>query len=323
MKHALNLFYALRLRVSGTYWAAFYKEVLAGVACRTLEVLGLLLLVVEVGNLFRPDWAQSFTSFWPWCIALGFVISVVWGWPKLSRKCRVAGRDVIVELRVTDIFTVDADIVVPANSTFDTDVVPNGVMLKGKSIQAQVFRRNYDSVSHLDRDIDAALDGQGSVGTPVSRQKPGKKVEFPIGTVALLAGRKDTSYWFAVGRVNHAGRAESSREDVLSAIPLLWDYIRERGDTGSLAVPLFGTGLSRTNLTREESAKAIVRSFLAATQERRFCDHLVLVVHPVDYIKHGIDLSGLFGFIEAQCMLAELNQPEQGRAAGTEVAAVQ
>ena len=80
--------------------------------------------------------------------------------------------------------------------------------------------------------------------------------------------------------------------------------MRTRGDLEPIAIPIVGTGLARVSATREELVREIVKSFIAAAQVGRFCEHLTISISPEDFRDKNIDLKALGRFMEHECTYA-------------------
>ena len=69
----------------------------------------------------------------------------------------------------------------------------------------------------------------------------------------------------AIATLNAHRIAFATRNDLLDALPVLWENIRTRGGMEPISVPVLGSGFSRLNAKREELVREIVKSFVAAT----------------------------------------------------------
>jgi hypothetical protein len=62
-----------------------------------------------------------------------------------------------------------------------------------------------------------------------------------------------------------------------------------------------GSGRARVSATREEIVFEIIKSFIAASTEKTFCDKLTISLHPKDVVRCDIDISELERFLDYSC----------------------
>ena len=108
---------------------------------------------------------------------------------------QIKDRDITIEIHIANAFEVTGDLVVPINTTFDTDF--DGRIPKANSIQGEFTRRYYESaVHHFDLDIDKALAKENyQYKLPEKRRGKKKTISYWYGNsvaekrAAILLGR--------------------------------------------------------------------------------------------------------------------------------------
>lgn len=291
-----------RLRLAPTAWKRRFPVVEVGAG--GFSGLGVLMVFVDIANSFFPDWATA-AGAWPSFLGVagaGALVGAYRALPTTQHSARLAGRDTVIELIVGDIFDGEDAVVVPTNSTLETRL---DALLSPKSVQGHVATKFYDSLDHLDLDLANAASRLAVQPTDSTAPAGRKTLAYPNGTVVAVKVKERRFYWLVMSRITAHGRAEGTPEEVLNALPMLWAFVADHGDKGSIAIPLLGTGFARSNLTRETMVKEIVRSFIAANAVKTFCDRLKIVIHPDDVVKYAIDVDHLAGFLRNACEHAE------------------
>lgn len=263
-----------------------------------LSVLGVLWLLVEITSYFSEHLAKSIKEYWYIFFAIGALITIWKNRPILSVKYKLNGRDIIIEVRISDIFSIDGAQIIGANTTFDTDLASG--LISEKSLQGQLTKRYYGNVNHLDGDLDEALKFE-TYNELEDGSKIGKLREYEIGTVANITVRNRNVYFVAVAKLNAHGRSYSSFDNIKECLVKIWDYIANRGAMESLVIPVLGTGLARVEVEREVMIKEIIMSFIAACSTKRFTEKLTIVIHPSDYKKFDINIFEIGEFLSYQC----------------------
>jgi hypothetical protein len=314
----------VRLLFTRSYWKSGFsiKALLAGM----LAAFGALYVFAKVVALVAPELQVEIArlpSWVRWSVLMVYVAgSGLWAvWPRSRVECKLAGRDVLLAIEVGDLFDTSHALVISTNRTFDTMIGDN--CISSTSAQGQFTHRYYRDSTYLDTDIAQSLDG---VPFHVNEQKTlGKTKEYPIGTVAMVRpslenGTRRRAYLLAIAQMNNHGRASGTLEELLAAIGELWAYVGLRGDIEPVRVPVLGTGYSRLTEQRSEIIREILKSFIAACSERRFCDHLTIVISYADYRQYNIDLEELGRYLTHVCKYAELKRPSD-RGGGLPIAA--
>ena len=281
-------------------FAAFRNLSYSAFGSGLLYTLGVVWLFIQLIYFFWPEYSQEIRDWSWWALALGALEGLRRAWPKLSVKSQIRGTDAAIEIRVCDLFDQKDALVISSNTTFDTSMEDGTI--SPRSTQGQYTELFCDNLANLNRQIE---DGLEDVDFAVkdSESKPyGKTKEYPIGTIAdvMFSGRR--AYFLAVGRLDRNRVANASKEEVLDALPRLWEFVRSRGGLEPIAVPIVGSGFARTKATREELIREIAKSFIAAVREGRFCEHLTIVVSPDDFWGKSINLPTLGRFLEHEGM---------------------
>ena len=278
--------------LSLNWWLSFGKHLLASFGAIRLIVVTVSFLGENIKDFLS-------TKGW-WALAIGLLIAYFLSRPRKVFRSQLKNRDVIIEIRIADAFEVSGDLIVPTNTTFDTDL--DGRIPKAHSIQGEFTRRYYDSeVSHLDLDIAEALAKEDYSYEEPPEKTRGKKRRYPIGTVIQLEKSKRLFYLVANTHINNAGVANTTTENLRASLAELWYYISEKGSKGDIVIPLLGTGKARLAEKREDIFLEIIRSFIASCSSGTDCDKLIVAIYPPDVTKHRIDLNYLRDFLEYSC----------------------
>lgn len=175
----------------------------------------------------------------------------------------------------------DANLVVGFCDTFDTDVDRN-IVISGESTQGVLLGRLYDGDhDQLDKELKAALARTPKVAVESKSAKPrGKRTRYPIGTVATLYHATRRVFGVAYSRMGNDLMAQSSLPMLQTSLQSLWDAVYRYGQLKPVAMPLIGSGLSRTDATYEELLTLIVSSFAASTRDHYLGPELRVIVQP-------------------------------------------
>lgn len=219
--------------------------------------------------------------------------------PKPSFRCKIKDRDTNILIKVGDVFEElhDTALVIPINTTFDTNVL--GIREGKNSIQNQVVKKFYEGNPNLlDQAITEELNKKNYSYTVVE-DKPQKKRLYPIGTVVELRPQNNHLYFVTTSHINENERAEGTKEEQKQALIELWDYIKDKSTKTSVVIPLIGTNYVRDNITRQESAKMIIDSFISACNYKTFCNNLLIVIYHKD--AEYVEWEELCSFLDQSC----------------------
>jgi DNA-binding SARP family transcriptional activator len=173
----------------------------------------------------------------------------------------------------------DANLVIGFCDTFDTDTDRN-IVISQESAQGLLLHRLYgDDRDQLDKELRTALARVPRVAVESRSAKPrGKLTRYPVGTVATLHHATRRVFAVAYSRMGNDLMAQSSLLLLNSSLENLWDAVYRHGQLKPVAMPLIGSGLSRTGASYAELLTVIVSTFLASARKRYLGPELRVVI---------------------------------------------
>jgi DNA-binding SARP family transcriptional activator len=173
----------------------------------------------------------------------------------------------------------DANLVAGFCDTFDTDTDRN-IIISRESTQGGLLHRVYGgNRDQLDRDLRTALSRTPKVAVETRSAKPrGKLTRYPVGTVATLHHATRRVFAVAYSRMGNDLMAQSSPLLLQASLTNLWGAVYRYGQLKPVAMPLVGSGLSRTDASYEELLTLIVNSFVASARAHYLTPELRVVI---------------------------------------------
>lgn len=277
---------------------------------KTLETfftgLGILWVIVSITDYFFST--QPITGWLFFSLTFLYVL-----WARQPQNFiieRLNGRDLEIKIIIGNIFEIPGARIISTNTTFDTRF---GNVIAKDSLQGQFTIKYYNDISHLDYDLNKAL--EKIEHEEVSELKVEKK-KYPIGTIAKLRAKEENFYLVAIAHLNEHGATQTTFEDVKDCLVKIWKYIEDAGNMEPLVIPLIGSGRCRLTQTRNVLVKEIIKSFIAACSTRKLCEKLTIVISHYDYKNHNIDLHELGEYLRLQCKYTEFRNDELGGGTG-------
>ncbi|MEY3977134.1 MAG: hypothetical protein RLZZ33_2189 [Pseudomonadota bacterium] len=302
----------LRAYLIKSYWTQTFFRL--ATAKTFFSAIGLFWLLTEISSFVFESWRAPLQSSWMYFLYMSCAYTLWQRRPIISICERLNGTDVRVEIRIADIFSLPHAKVISTNTTFETTV--DETLISSRSLQGKFTKRFYKSSKQLDIELASALKNAPTLSSRQGRSN-GKRIDYPIGTVALVSPKGNTTYLVAIADLNENGVAESSFENVKKSLAALWAFISSRGRYEPLAIPILGTGHGRICTPRHIVVKEIIKSFVAACSERAFTKKLTITIAPSDYHEHDLDIYELGEFLKFVCRYTEINPIRQGRGTGT------
>lgn len=163
-------------------------------------------------------------------------------------------------------------VVVGVNTAFDT-IVDNDLsqiakpLVSGRTIHGQWLNKmkskGIDEVT-INQAIQSNLEIQGvnKVSTlDVSNKERGNLECFEKGTIAVYEYENTIFYLLAIAEFDENNNAQNSKDELIESIKALVMFYDRCGQAYDIYIPLLGTGMSRTDITPEESLKIMASMF--------------------------------------------------------------
>lgn len=198
-------------------------------------------------------------------VLASFLLSVIWLCVKRKTKLWEEGEKRI-QVIYGDLLKISKKkfekiIVIPVNTTFDT-IVGDGIVAPG-SVHGRWIKA-FCSEDHTVAELDKMIQDNFYVRkiTPCAVQnrseKPkGKCNMYPRGTVAVIDDGQTHYYLLALSHFDENLNAQCSKDELLGVITSIIDFYDKNGQGFPVYIPLMGSGMSRANVTPEESLQII------------------------------------------------------------------
>jgi Domain of unknown function (DUF6430) len=281
----LKLKYTFESVCTVSFWkhALFSKEALASL----LGAIGTIYLFVQILDFFHIYKQDMYSGYAVIPIIISALLFVVFSRRPVSRvRYKVPKKDLSIEVRIGDLLSTPGEMVISSSSTFDTDM--GSELISTQSLQGQFAVKFFNAnTSEIDEQIEKSLQ---NVQFELNNSRPGKKKEYPIGTVAKIKAHSKNFYFLAMSHMNESGNASSTIRMVDDALENLWKYMAEKAELGDIVMPLIGTGRGRINIPRKKVVEKIAQSFADASQDKIFSNRLIIVISEKDASNFAINL---------------------------------
>jgi len=267
------------------YWryALFSGEAIG----KFFAVMGILYLCVDLGdafNIYKKDQYRYYGLIILVVLALMYVLSTRRPLSRVSFK--IPQKDFAVEVLIGDLFKIPGEVIISTSSTFDTDM--SSGLIAVTSLQGQLATNYFNGqTAEIDRQIEGSLSRDQFT---INDKRPGKKKEYPIGTVARVSAHSKNFYLVAMSHMDENGNALSDLKLIDEALEKLWVNLASKAEIGDIVMPLMGTGRGRVAYPRKKMIERIAQSFTDACSERAFSNKLIIVVRPEDASKFSLNL---------------------------------
>jgi len=255
-------------------------------------IIGMLFTIIKMLEYFSviPDPLPIKNSiFFLLLIGLALVVAIIWSRPRLKLSSQINGKDMKISLQIGNILLRAGDVVVATNSTFDTTY--EGDFISRKSLQAQLVKKEYSALEHINYDIEKSLEGMSYEELP---NRSTKTKRYPIGTIAKL---------------NHSS-------NLYVALQELWSFLATNGHMTDLYIPLLGSGLTGIDLPREQIAKDIIFSFVNFSNSTKILNSLTICFHPKDVIDYEMDVTDIHDYLNYLCRFGSVGASVETKSIG-------
>ena len=188
-------------------------------------------------------------------------------------------------------------LVIGFNDVFDTEL---GEVIRDSSVQGQFLKRIYKGKQdELDVDIETALQEYIGNRNLDPDKKRGKAWRYPIGTTITLGSYEKRYFLTAYGYMRNNLTVKSNSDDILTSLDKLWQEVRLKCHGTDVVIPIIGSDLARSGLSRMQLSKLIITSFVVASKREFITRKLTLMIYPKDL--DSIDFYELEDFIKSIC----------------------
>lgn len=266
-----------------------------------MALFGVILTIAEcVQWMFESDivyvWMHDYVVYiLLGCIFIAFLKNKI----QLSCEYFLKGTDVKINLKVCDVLSENAAIVIPTNTTFDTKM--DDEFISVSSVQGQFQKKYFDNnLSTLDSLLEKGLEGYSYEKIDRIHSKDKK---YPLGTVSKVTYNGKHYYFVAVADINEYGKTVNTKfENIQLALEGLWSQLESRGHVENLALPLLGTGRAGIkDASRKRVVQEIIFSFVASSKQRKITEKLLICVHPLDLEHKDLALAELNEYLRYMC----------------------
>ena len=176
-----------------------------------------------------------------------------------------------------------------ANASFGSSRIASSYsLIASSSLQGQLATQYFNGqTTEIDRQIELSLAREQFI---INEHRPGKKKEYPIGTVARVSAHGKNFYLVAMSHMEEDKNAQSNLKMIDEALEKLWVNLTSKAEVGDIVMPLMGTGRGRVPYPRKKMIERIAQSFADAASERAFSNKLIIVVRPEDASKFSLNL---------------------------------
>ena len=95
-------------------------------------------------------------------------------------------------------------------------------------------------------------------------------------------------------------KVKTTTNDLWCSLNRLWETAREKGHGLEIAMPIVGSDLARTNLSRMMLIRIIILSFITASQQDFITKKLTLIIYRQDV--DSIDIPTVESFLSSVCV---------------------
>jgi hypothetical protein len=268
-----------------SYWryALFSSEALA----RILAAIGSLYLFIELLDTFKIYQKDKYHSYGIFLIIAAAIVYVLLTRRPIRRiRYKVPKKDIAFEVVIGDLFKMPGEIIISSSSTFDTDIASG--LIAVDSLQGQFALQVFNGqTDQIDNQIEASLSDEKFT---INNERPGKKKQYPIGTVARVDNGGRNYYLLAMSHMQESRNAYSTPQILDEALQGLWRNMGIKGERGDIVMPLMGSGRGRITIPRKKIIEKIAQSFADASHEMMFSNKLTIVCRPEDAVRFSLNL---------------------------------
>lgn len=170
--------------------------------------------------------------------------------------------------------------IIPVNRCFDTIV--DDRIISNNSIHGAFLKYLYSinlfSPEGLYSEIERELKDTECIELSPKNKPEGNRLRYPTGTIVDISDYSSNNHYYLLGLTTFDKNltAHSSKEDFLLAIQRLIEYCNNHSQGYPVVLPLIGSGLARTNISKNDALRYLVRA-LEINKDIINCDFYIIV----------------------------------------------
>ena len=260
------------------------------------EFIGYLSTILTFLNFFSffNNLELKRMSFCIVYIVIAIVYSVFKNFRHLSYRVNLENSDVAITLAVIPIMkSPSKNFIVPTDTDFE---IQNLTDLKKATSVSDKFQLTVFKDEKEKKLLRKQLkDGKNNL-------KKGKHSHSLLGKVVCVENKKNGIKGFFVAVTSSKSSAQASRDDILRALGNIWEKLRTDQSCQVVSIPLIGTGLGKSSISRNVVIKSIILSFIQDfdANSGKTIDHLIICIKPEDFVEYNLDWDELCSFLRSK-----------------------
>jgi hypothetical protein len=254
-----------------------------------LVTIGIFWTTIEITSYFVNDFEQYIpknvqTFGIVIFIAILFTVIKLFPSKKYSKKLEFIDTkiSIIIGQMLTD---KKSHLVIGFNNYFDTiagEIV--GINTLQNNFLNQIFNGDREK---LDKKIETELDKLGDlIGEYNKNKEIGNKNSYPLGTCISIGEYSKRYFLLAYGHLGRDMKWQATNKDVIwNSLNNLWKEVKNKSHGIPVAIPLIGSDLGRSGLSRKETLNLIITSFILESKNHLLTEELKIYIRPEDLDK--------------------------------------
>lgn len=182
----------------------------------------------------------------------------------------------IIKVQFGDLFKCEGMIAIGVNDYFDTEI-NNGIIsptsLHGLFIKNVIGTEMGKFEAFLHNELSSIK------GFENENRQNGKKIKYPVGTTIVYSQEKNSYLLTAISEMNSQNEAHSNMALITSSTFEMLRKARSCCNEKPLFMPLWGTGLSRTNMHPKHVLMTLLTAIYYEAKQSKITNSITIVVY--------------------------------------------
>lgn len=236
------------------------------------SILSAILIFADI-----PDEAKIWTGVFVVCVLASLYI-FLWRKSNTMKSVNIEIEGSIVTIKSGDIFSETGLKAIAFNEYFDTMV--DEKLISSRSLNGMFINRKFpSSASRLDNHINRYEFEDDEILGENTTRKIGKKSRYALGTICVC----DDYILTAFSKFDEANKARLTMPEYLEFLIKFWDKVNKVYAQRDVAVPIFGSGITRIkehkNISDEDLLKIMLWTFRISEMRFKYPAKLTIIIH--------------------------------------------